>query len=147
MPVSVGLCCRVARTRLPAPEVAIVGLPGTVGRCPCSHLGRICAYACGMMSSRWPAIGVEERTWQSKIPPDLVSARVRQRHSGPYLAAVVPEIARQSLHLPADVTTLAEDASIEIARFDAELGAEVAPFASVLLRSESASSSRKSVQW
>jgi len=95
-----------------------------------------------MMSSRWPAIGVEERTWQSKIPPDLVSARVRQRHSGPYLAAVVPEIARQSLHLPADVTTLAEDASIEIARFDAELGAEVAPFASVLLRSESASSSR-----
>ena len=37
--------------------------------------------------------------------------------------------------------TLADEASAEIVRFDAELGAEVAPFASVLLRSESASSS------
>jgi hypothetical protein len=37
--------------------------------------------------------------------------------------------------------TLADDASAEIVRFDAELGAEVAPFASALLRSESASSS------
>ena len=71
-----------------------------------------------------------------------MSARVRQRHSGPYRAALVPEIAGQTLHLPAAASTLAEDASVEIARFDAELGAEVAPFAAVLLRSESASSSR-----
>jgi hypothetical protein len=35
--------------------------------------------------------------------------------------------------LPAGVAALAEDASVEIARFDAELGAEVAPFAAVLL--------------
>jgi len=95
-----------------------------------------------MVSGSWPAIGTEERAWQSKISPDLVSARVRQRHSGPYRAALVPEIAGQALALPADVATLAEDASVEIARFDAELGAEVAPFASVLLRSESASSSK-----
>jgi Fic family protein len=40
------------------------------------------------------------------------------------------------------VVAPAEDASIEIARFDAELGTEVDPFASVLLRSESASSSK-----
>ena len=71
-----------------------------------------------------------------------MSARVRQRHSGPYRAALVPEIADRALALPADVATLAEDASVEIARFDAELGTEVAPFASVLLRSESASSSK-----
>ena len=95
-----------------------------------------------MVSGSWPALDTEERAWQSKIPPELVSARIRQRHSGPYRAAVVPKIADQALALPADVATLAEDASVEIARFDAELGAEVAPFASVLLRSESASSSK-----
>ena len=95
-----------------------------------------------MVSGSWPAIGTEERAWQSKISPDLVSARVRQRHSGPYRAALVPEISDRGLSLPADIATLAEDASVEIARFDAELGAEVAPFASVLLRSESASSSK-----
>lgn len=71
-----------------------------------------------------------------------MSARFRQRHAGSYRSAVAPKIADQGLALPADVATLAEDASIEIARFDAELGAEVAPFASVLLRSESSSSSK-----
>lgn len=87
-------------------------------------------------------MGTEARAWQSAISPGLVSNRVRQRHSGLYRAAVVSEIADQALALPAAVATLAEDASVEIARFDAELGAEVAPFASVLLRSESASSSK-----
>jgi Fic family protein len=43
--------------------------------------------------------------------------------------------------LPSGIAALAEEASGDIARFDAELGAEVAPFAAVLLRSESASSS------
>lgn len=95
-----------------------------------------------MVSGSWPAVGTQERDWQSKISPDLVSARVRQRHAGHYRAARVPKIADLALALPADVGTLAEDASVEIARFDAELGAEVAPFASVLLRSESASSSK-----
>jgi Fic family protein len=95
-----------------------------------------------MVSGSWPALGTEERAWQSRISPDLVSARVRQRHSGSYRAALVPEIADRALSLPADIATLAEDASVEIARFDAELGAEVAPFASVLLRSESVSSSK-----
>ncbi len=95
-----------------------------------------------MVSRSWPAIGTQEQPWHSKISPVLVSARVRQRHSGTYRPALVPVITDQALVLPADVTTLAEDASVEIARFDAELGAEVAPFASVLLRSESASSSK-----
>lgn len=43
--------------------------------------------------------------------------------------------------LPARVLADAEEASNAITRFDAELGAEIAPFASVLLRSESAASS------
>jgi Fic family protein len=95
-----------------------------------------------MVSLSWPACGVQERPWQSRIAPELLSARVRQRHSGPYRSALVPPIADQALALPVEVATLAEEASVEIARFDAELGTEVAPFASVLLRSESASSSR-----
>lgn len=90
----------------------------------------------------WPALGTEEHAWVPTIPADLVSARVRQRHTGPYRAAVVPTIADRTPQLPPDVSAAAEDAAVAIARFDAELGSEVAPFASVLLRSESASSSR-----
>ena len=90
----------------------------------------------------WPSIGWEERAWTPRIPSDLVSAAVRRRHVGPYRAAVVPLIGGRNPILPNDVLALAEEASLEIARFDAELGAEVAPFASVLLRSESTSSSK-----
>jgi len=54
---------------------------------------------------------------------------------------VVPAIADRALSLPSRIVAISEEASTEIARFDAELGSEVAPFASVLLRSESASSS------
>lgn len=64
------------------------------------------------------------------------------RRGGHYQAAVPPAIAALELELPADVRAEAEDASHEITRFDAALGAEIAPFAAVLLRSESAASSR-----
>jgi Fic family protein len=90
----------------------------------------------------WPSVGAESREWRPRLSPQLLPSRIRERHSGPYLAAVVPLIATRRLSLPADVLALAEEASVEIARFDAELGAEVAPFSSILLRSESASSSR-----
>lgn len=89
----------------------------------------------------WPALSWEEHDWVTKIPPEMVSAKVRKRHSGSYRSPVVPVIAELTPRLPVAVASLAEEASIEIARFDGELGAEVAPFASVLLRSESASSS------
>lgn len=90
----------------------------------------------------WPPIGWEQHTWVSSMPPDLVSRRVRERYAGPYRAAVVPAIADLTVELPASVLAQADAASIEIARFDGELGTEVAPFAVLLLRSESASSSR-----
>jgi Fic family protein len=89
----------------------------------------------------WPRLGSELRPWTTRFEPDLVSASVRRRHSGSYRAALVPLIVDRALSLPSRVIALAEEASAEIARFDAELGSEVAPFASVLLRSESASSS------
>jgi Fic family protein len=90
----------------------------------------------------WPALGWEERAWRPTIPPELVSRRVRQRHLGPYRAAVVPAIAEREVSLPASIAAVTDDASAEIARFDAELGTEVAPFGALLLRSESASSSQ-----
>ncbi len=90
----------------------------------------------------WPTVDWEEHKWTPKISPDLVSASVRKRHQGPYHSALVYHIATLTPQLPSDAVSLAEEASVEIARFDAELGAEVAPFASVLLRSESASSSK-----
>lgn len=89
----------------------------------------------------WPRLAWEERSWVPSIPRDLVSQAVRARHSGPYLAAVVPTIAHVRPRVPSAVAALVADASAEIARFDTEIGAELAPFASVLLRSESASSS------
>lgn len=90
----------------------------------------------------WPPVGWEDIPWQPSIPPELVSRRVRERHTGPYRAAVVPAIAKLAVSLPVDVLALADEASIEIARFDATMGDEATAFASVLLRSESASSSQ-----
>ncbi|MBF6085437.1 Fic family protein [Nocardia cyriacigeorgica] len=90
----------------------------------------------------WPPIGWEARTWVPSVPADLVSRRVRERHRGPYDSAVVPRIASQQLHLPSAILAIADEASIEIARFDAESGARLAPFGAILLRSESTSSSR-----
>lgn len=90
----------------------------------------------------WPPIGWEARTWVPSVPSDLVSRRVRERHRGPYDSAVVPRIAAQQVHLPSAILAIADEASIEIARFDAESGARLAPFGAILLRSESTSSSR-----
>ena len=90
----------------------------------------------------WPVLGWEERPWRPSLDPELVPPAMRRRFGRPYRAALVPPIATLTPTVPAAVAALAEEASVEIARFDAELGSEVAPFASVLLRSESASSSR-----
>jgi Fic family protein len=90
----------------------------------------------------WPSVTWEEHKWVPKLSQDLVSASVRKRHEGPYHSALVTSVADLTPQLPSDVISLAEEASVEIGRFDTELGAEVAPFASVLLRSESASSSK-----
>lgn len=61
---------------------------------------------------------------------------------GTYHPAVPASIADLTLDLPPALFAEAEHASNEITRFDAALGGEIAPFASVLLRSESAASSQ-----
>lgn len=90
----------------------------------------------------WPSVGYEDLTWRSQLPPDVVPRRIRERHAGPYRAAVVAEIAHRTPSLTSGVLALLDEATAEISRFDAQIGAELAPFATVLLRSESASSSR-----
>jgi Fic family protein len=61
---------------------------------------------------------------------------------GTYRFAVPAKIADLVLDLPPSVFAESESASHEITRFDAELGGEIAPFAAVLLRAESAASSQ-----
>ena len=80
---------------------------------------------------------------------EVMSRRARMKARGPYRAAVLPQIGRHQFKLSADVLAEAEDALVEIARFDAELSAtkfgddsEFAPLAAVLLRTESVSSSQ-----
>ena len=63
------------------------------------------------------------------------------RARGDYAAAVPPSIATARVDLEPEVVALADDASRELARFDGEVGVIAAPFASILLRTESASSS------
>jgi len=90
----------------------------------------------------WPPVTYETLPWQSKFAPGTASRTQIRKHQGPYRAAVTPPIAGAQLQLPAHLASALDDATNEIARFDVELGAEIAPFAVVLLRSESAASSQ-----
>jgi Fic family protein len=95
------------------------------------------------------AVAWEEHPWETD-PDAAMSRRVRRLAHGPYRAAVPARIADSGLALPTEVSALAEDALIELARFDADLaaaspwheGEELAPLDAVLLRTESASSSQ-----
>ncbi|MFW3386041.1 UNVERIFIED_CONTAM: Fic family protein [Kocuria sp. CPCC 205274] len=102
------------------------------------------------------AVGWEQLEWSGDAATaGPMSHRAQKKARGPYRAAVPVRIAAASVMLPAAVAAAAEDALMEITRFDAELatalpatdmdgdpGGEPAPLAAVLLRSESASSSQ-----
>lgn len=75
------------------------------------------------------------------ISPDAAYVRAAQQQRGNYKAAISANIADLTVNLPADALADAADASREVTRFDAELGGEIAPFSSVLVRTESAASS------
>lgn len=88
----------------------------------------------------WPVTTYESRPWVRS--GDEVGSRNHIRAaSGPYEAAIPPFIAGLSTTLPADLVALSDDAGRELTRFDAEVGTLAAPFSSILLRTESASSS------
>ena len=88
---------------------------------------------------RWPAIHYEDHDWVGSID---VPRRWSATFTGPYRSAVLPQIAELDPVLPVATAALADEANAELARFDAEMGSEMAPFGSILLRSESAASSR-----
>ncbi|WP_129978237.1 Fic family protein [Rhodococcus sp. Q1] len=91
------------------------------------------------VASRWPAVAYEQHPWSSG--DTYGSRRERRLTTGPYRAAVPPFIAHRPVPLGGDLQALTEDAATELARFDVEVGHITAPFASILLRTESASSS------
>lgn len=89
----------------------------------------------------WPSVNYEEVAWG--VEPDaLASRRARLRARGPYRAAVVPHIGTALPVISGQLATLVEEATIETVRFDRDLGDDAAPFAALLLRSESAASSQ-----
>ncbi len=95
----------------------------------------------GDRASPWPALTYESVPWA--LADDLTIPRNRRAaHSGPYDAAIPPGIAGLDVPLTTETLALTDEASTEIARFDAELGADIAPYAPLLLRSESAASSK-----
>lgn len=95
-----------------------------------------------------PAPGYEQHVWQSE--PDGMTSRARVRAvSGEYSSALASPITDIVLDLPTDLTADAEEATAALARFDlyahSTLGADsptLGPMASVLLRTESTSSSQ-----
>jgi len=88
----------------------------------------------------WLPVTYEAHPW-NRTGDEIASRRQLRTLRGEYLAAVPPLIARASVALEADVIAAADEASHALTRFDAETGAITAPFASILLRSESAASS------
>jgi Fic family protein len=90
---------------------------------------------------RWPAVSYESLPWDRESTAQA-SRATRRRSRGPHWSSIPIEIQARQVQLPAATTAEAEDAATEVARFDAELGHEIAPFATVLLRSESAASSK-----
>ncbi len=90
--------------------------------------------------STWPAISFEAHPWV-RDGAEIASRRALLQARGNYQASVPPFIASQNLVLPAETLALADDASQALARFDTEAGMIAASFASILLRTESASSS------
>lgn len=90
----------------------------------------------------WPPVAYESFDWTISHPQTL-SGTQRRKLAGPYQAAIPALIAaRPILPLSAVVRSDAEEAVAEIARFDAEVGHEILPFSGLLLRSESAASSK-----
>ncbi|HEY5223782.1 MAG TPA: Fic family protein [Microbacteriaceae bacterium] len=93
--------------------------------------------------SAWPAIGHEKlewtpiaRAWATREEAELAGRTLT------YSAAIPSAIATQNYVPGSDLTSFAEEAVLAVTRFDSTVGREIAPFSSILLRSEAAASSR-----
>jgi Fic family protein len=97
--------------------------------------------ASGGSTTSWPAVSFERHAWH-RLEDTGQSRRAALRERGPYEAAVPPFISNLALpHFDDETVVAAEEAAIELGRFDGEVGAIAAPFSAILLRSESAASS------
>ncbi len=94
------------------------------------------------MVPTWPAL--ESRTVPWSPVEGLLELSRRAQRAAPrtYEAAIVPPIAAARLVLDGDLAADLDEATRLLAAFDAGGAGEIAPFASVLLRSESAASSQ-----
>lgn len=89
--------------------------------------------------STWPALKWEDQTW---FPNTAWAGAGLDDYGARYRSAVPAMIAELSPDTSPAAASLADVASRELSRLDAELGGRVASFAPVLLRSEAASSSQ-----
>ena len=72
-------------------------------------------------AAAWPGITYEEHPWGAD-PDHGASRRQRLLARGPYEAAVVPEIENLDPQVDSRTQALVEAATMEMVRFDAELG-------------------------
>lgn len=93
------------------------------------------------MDAAWPPVTYEALPWHRE-ELEYISRRQKRQAAGPYQASVPSQIASRAIPLDGDLVALTEEAASELARFDAEVGHVTAPFAAILLRTESASSSQ-----
>lgn len=89
--------------------------------------------------SAWPALKWEDQTW---FPNTAWAGAGLDDYGARYRSAIPAMIAELSPDTSPTAASLADVASRELSRLDAELGGRVASFAPVLLRSEAASSSQ-----
>lgn len=87
------------------------------------------------------AVSHEDRDWDEDPVPGMTRAE-RSFLGRPCRATVPARIASVTIDLGSRLAADADEATIALARFDAGMGGELAPFSSVLLRSEAASSSQ-----
>lgn len=90
----------------------------------------------------WPPVSYETRPWTARYEAYATSRNEQRKHQGPYQASIPAEIRSATLVLPGDLAARVGEASAELARFDELMGHEIGHFSAVLLRSESAASSR-----
>ncbi|WP_035253738.1 Fic family protein [Agrococcus lahaulensis] len=95
----------------------------------------------------WPPLEYETARWQVDEDSGL-SRRQAELNRGDFQAAVVPHVSELEVRLPADLAADLDEATGALVRLDAHAdeqlrgGAEIAPLQSILLRTESASSSQ-----
>ena len=96
------------------------------------------------LSNSWPAVKYEPRPWAVN---ESASRSQQRKHAGTYQASILASIENLNPGVSDDVAAEAETAALDIISFDAEVAelwgaSEIAPLSTILLRTESASSSQ-----